>query len=244
MASTGTRRILVVEDQAITRDLVTMVLRNLGYAVDTVGTAEAALRRLPSGAYSLVVLDRSLPDVDGTLVLARLRAGTGPAARVPVVLLDDAEDDEKERRALAAGAQACLAKPVQIDRLLSLVRSLTRDDRRPAPRPASTAPVIDDSHLRGFTDGEPQLERELAALFVSTARQYVERMRQALETGEGWSNAAHALKGASANLGARRVAELAAIAEHGEPDPATLETLAAGIEDVRAYFEHRAGAGP
>lgn len=241
MASTDTRRILVVEDQAITRDLVTMVLRKLGYAVEAIGTAEGALGRLRAGSYSLVVLDRTLPDLEGTEVLARLRAGGGTLARVPVVLLDDALDADRERRARDAGAQALLAKPVQIDRLLSVVRSLTRDDRRPRTPPASVLPVIDEAHLRGFTDGEPQLERELAALYVSTARQYVERMRQALESGEGWSGAAHALKGASANLGARRMAELAAMAEHGAPDAATIEALLVGIEEVRSCFERRAG---
>ena len=95
-------------------------------------------------------------------------------------------------------------------------------------------PVIDLEHLRSFTDGDPQLEDELLTLFLSTADTYLARMAQALATGEPWTAAAHALKGASANLGACRVMALALAAEHAAADAEQLEALRAAIEDVRA----------
>jgi hypothetical protein len=59
-------------------------------------------------------------------------------------------------------------------------------------------------------------------------------MSEALETGEGWSATAHALKGGSANLGARRVMALALAAERMPADTDQLAALRSAIEEVRA----------
>jgi HPt (histidine-containing phosphotransfer) domain-containing protein len=105
--------------------------------------------------------------------------------------------------------------------------------------PPSTEPVLDLNHLRGFTDGDPQLEGELSALFLSTAARYLHGMRDALAAGRPWASIAHALKGASANLGARRLATLARLAEASAPDRAQLDAIAHALEEVRALFARR-----
>jgi HPt (histidine-containing phosphotransfer) domain-containing protein len=112
----------------------------------------------------------------------------------------------------------------------------TRSMRSP---PAETAPscpepVIDLDHLRSFTDGDPQLESELLSLFLSTADSYLARLSQALGTGEPWTATAHALKGASANLGTCRVTALALAAEHSAANAEQLEALRTAVEEVRA----------
>jgi HPt (histidine-containing phosphotransfer) domain-containing protein len=96
-------------------------------------------------------------------------------------------------------------------------------------------PVIDLEHLSGFTDGDLQLEGEILALFLSSAEVYLARMGEALRTGQSWMKAAHALKGASANLGARRVMKLALAAEHSSPNAAQLDALSVAIEEVRTF---------
>jgi HPt (histidine-containing phosphotransfer) domain-containing protein len=100
-------------------------------------------------------------------------------------------------------------------------------------------PVIDLDQLHSFTDGDPQLESELLSLFLSTAETYLAKMSEALEAGEGWSAAAHALKGGSANLGARRVTALALAAERTPADAGQLEALRSAIEEVRALARGR-----
>jgi HPt (histidine-containing phosphotransfer) domain-containing protein len=105
--------------------------------------------------------------------------------------------------------------------------------------PAETAlsepqPVIDLDHLHSFTDGDPQLEGELLSLYLSTSDIYLAKMSAALAAGDAWSATAHALKGASANLGARRVTALALAAEQGPPNAAQLQELREAIGEVRA----------
>jgi HPt (histidine-containing phosphotransfer) domain-containing protein len=106
-------------------------------------------------------------------------------------------------------------------------------------------PVIDLEHLSGFTDGDQQLEDEILALFISSAEVYLARMGEALHTGQSWTRVAHALKGASANLGARRVMKLALAAEHSLPSAAQLDAIHVAIEEVRRFgrFPHATGSG-
>jgi HPt (histidine-containing phosphotransfer) domain-containing protein len=95
-------------------------------------------------------------------------------------------------------------------------------------------PVIDLDHLHSFTDGDPQLEGELLTLYLSTSDIYLAKMSAALAAGGAWAATAHALKGASANLGARRVVALALAAEQGPPNAAQLQELREAIGEVRA----------
>ena len=99
--------------------------------------------------------------------------------------------------------------------------------------------VIDLEHLCGFTDGDLQLEGELSALFLSSAGVYLERMDQALKSGQSWRQTAHALKGASANLGARQVATLALHAERSDPSDHQLQEIRRALDEVRQFFERR-----
>jgi HPt (histidine-containing phosphotransfer) domain-containing protein len=109
----------------------------------------------------------------------------------------------------------------------------------PKPSEAPTEPVLDLDHLRSFTEDDPQLERELSTLFLATAEMYLQQMQDALTGGRPWSAIAHALKGASANLGARRLSALALQAEGSEPDRTQLDAIAQAVEELRALFAHR-----
>lgn len=99
-------------------------------------------------------------------------------------------------------------------------------------------PVVDLQHLESFTDGDPELERELTALYLTTAEGYLAELARA-DDNEMWRRSAHALKGASANLGALRVAALALGAETSAPDPDLLACLRAEVAEVRQFFQVR-----
>ena len=99
--------------------------------------------------------------------------------------------------------------------------------------------MIDLEHLSEFTDGDRQLEGELLMLFLSSADVYLARMSEALRTGQSWTAVAHALKGASANLGARRVMEFALAAERSPPTAIQLEALRLALEEVRDFERTR-----
>ena len=104
------------------------------------------------------------------------------------------------------------------------------------------AASLDLDRLTEMTDGDSQLERELATLYLSTAQRYVETMGQAIDGEDGWRDPAHSLKGASANMGAAKMAELAREAEDALPREDLLHALAHELTSVRTAFESRLGS--
>lgn len=99
--------------------------------------------------------------------------------------------------------------------------------------------IIDEAHLGSFTEGDAALEDELAELFVNTARGYLKRMKEAVKEDRAWSAETHALKGASANLGAKRVAALARQAEFSPPSEDQIDTIQEAIQEVQTFFAQR-----
>jgi CheY-like chemotaxis protein/HPt (histidine-containing phosphotransfer) domain-containing protein len=225
-------RILLAEEQAAARDFVTLALGR-HCRIESVASGGGALdlaRREPA---DLVLLSTTLPDLPGPALIGALRELPG-LARVPIVAICEG-GAEVRQACTAAGAAACLGRPLEIEDLVDLIERLVPTSTE-AGTPAQE-PVLDLDHLRDFTDGDPQLEGELSALFLSTAEVYLRDMRAALHEGRAWSASAHALKGASANLGARGVAALALTAERSAPSRAQLDAIEAAIGQVRAFFE-------
>ncbi len=233
MHSPSSHRILLAEEQAVSRDLVVLVLGKLGYRIETVTTVGDVLQLLGPSRPALVLLSTTLADQAGTELLHAMRAGAfGP---VPVAMIGPPIDERAREAWREAGALDYLSRPIDIERLLRVVERAIRG-RPPMPSPdRGTQPVIDLDHLFGFTDGDPQLEGELLTLFLSSAEVYLTRMGEAMRTGQSWTAVAHALKGASANLGARRVMEIALAAERSPPSAGQLEALRAALDEVRGF---------
>ncbi len=103
--------------------------------------------------------------------------------------------------------------------------------------------IVDLDRLYSFTQGDTALEAELVALYVETAQLYLARLRRAGDDAAEWQRAAHALKGASANIGAVVVAQLAAEQEQESPTIAALRSLEAEVAAVYALFRERGTVG-
>ena len=224
------RKGLVVEERDADRETGIAALRQLSYEAEAAASLGEALARLGQERFALVLLSTTLPDLAAEL--ARLRRLAEPIS-LPIVVVH-APDQAFERGQLELGAIGHLSRPISsaaIERLLAL------------PGSASGEPIVDLDHLLSFTDGDLELESELSVLFLSSAEAYFDRMSRSLQAGTPWTSSVHALKGASANLGARRLAALARSAEHQPPAATDLEVIRRAIDEVSAFFadRHRAG---
>lgn len=119
------QRILVVDDDAVTRHILVGYLTRAGYATATAQTGDEACEIATRSLPSLVLLDLVIPAPDGYEVLRRLRAN--PKTRdLPVVVLTALEGDEEIERAFEAGADDFLRKPFRAAELLARIRGQLR----------------------------------------------------------------------------------------------------------------------
>ena len=116
--------VLVVDDSAETVELLEMLFTRRGYDVMGAGSASEAVARAREKAPGLIISDISMPGVDGYTLLAELRRMPGLEG-VPAIALTGHAMDEDRARALAAGFAVHVAKPVDPDELLRVVRRLT-----------------------------------------------------------------------------------------------------------------------
>ena len=115
-------RILVIDDEEDIRNLLDELLRRAGHEVEQAPDGRAGLRALHASRPDLVLLDVSMPELDGWQTLERIRDLTD----VPVLMLT-ARGDELERvRGLKAGADDYVTKPFGRQELLARVEALLR----------------------------------------------------------------------------------------------------------------------
>lgn len=115
-------RVLVVDDEPQIRRALRVTLRANGYDVLTVATGEEGLDAAAVHPLDLVILDLSLPDMEGVEVCRRIREWS----RVPILVLSVRGEDEDKIRALDEGADDYVTKPFSVPELLARMRVALR----------------------------------------------------------------------------------------------------------------------
>jgi CheY-like chemotaxis protein len=123
--SPTTRRVLVAEDDAINRKVVSHMLERRGWVVDVVGNGREAVEAVARHRYDLVVLDCEMPEVDGYAASAAIRAREAGRGRIPIVAMTAATLPGDRDRCLAAGMDDYVAKPFSADALDGVLRRWT-----------------------------------------------------------------------------------------------------------------------
>ena len=122
-------KVLVIEDDAETADQIEAELGRHGFAVDREAAGLAGFERASTGQYDVITLDRRLPELDGLVIVERLRQA---GVRTPVLLLSALGEVEDRVRGLRAGGDDYLTKPFAFAELTARVDALLR--RSPEPR--------------------------------------------------------------------------------------------------------------
>lgn len=118
------KRLLIVDDSKLMRDMVAACLRPLGAVTfEFAGTGLEAIERLALSGFDLVVLDLNMPDVGGIEVIEFVRA-QDRLKTLPILIVTTRGDDASRARVLDAGASSFLAKPFAPVQILDEVRRL------------------------------------------------------------------------------------------------------------------------
>ncbi|HUK13490.1 MAG TPA: response regulator, partial [Thermoanaerobaculaceae bacterium] len=156
----GTRRVLVVDDDVANRLAVRTILTGAGFEVTEAGDAFSALDRIDREGFHAVLLDIKMPGMDGLGLLENLKAR---GVEVPVVVLTGHGDEFTATACLQAGADAFLDKPPERAKLLLAVGNAAEKGRL----------AEENRRLRGERDDEAPLlgeSADMAALREEIAR--------------------------------------------------------------------------
>ena len=116
------KHILLVEDNALNREIAQEILREYGFLVDTAENGAVAVEKVSTaapGSYDLVLMDVQMPIMDGYTATRKIRALDDPArAKLPILAMTANAFDEDRRNALESGMNGFLSKPIVIDDLV------------------------------------------------------------------------------------------------------------------------------
>jgi CheY-like chemotaxis protein/HPt (histidine-containing phosphotransfer) domain-containing protein len=249
------RRILLAEDNYVNQKVAVAVLEKLGHQVDAVHNGLEAVEAWRSGRYDLILMDCQMPELDGYEATREIRRMEGAAgkAHIPIVALTAHAIQGTERHCREAGMDDYLTKPLDRDRLTdSLDRHLgegldkagaTGADSEIRPARDEQREPVDWPGLLELLEGDESLARELAEVYIGSGNSLLADVAEAVDCGDCATvgSRAHALKGASANIKASRVADAAArleaAARAGKAD--RLEALAAELtRDLGAAVDY------
>ncbi len=116
-------RILLVEDNEMNRDMLSRRLQRRGMTVEIAVDGLEGVQRALEGGWDLILMDMSLPEIDGWEATRRIRAGAANAQTPIIALTAHAMSGDRDR-ALEAGCNDYDTKPVDLDRLLGKMQAL------------------------------------------------------------------------------------------------------------------------
>jgi two-component system chemotaxis response regulator CheY len=119
-----TKTIMIVDDSASMRGLISMTLKNNGYEVIEACDGKEAVKRLSSaGKVDLIITDLNMPNMDGIQFIKTVK-GDSKHRFIPVVMLTTESQDTKKEEGRLAGAKAWIVKPFKPEVLVGVVKKI------------------------------------------------------------------------------------------------------------------------
>lgn len=242
----GVGPILVVEDNKINQQIVSMLLRKRGYQVELASSGGEALELLENRPYSLVFMDVQMPGMDGLETTTRIRADARWAT-IPVVAMTAHAMSGDRERCLAAGMNGYISKPFNYDELLMEVRRYVQDPAAPAGSPFESVTSVSNQYapLRSKQDN-PGLsgtirtapKEALQRLFVRMAWERIGLSENAAHQHDtlAVSRDSHRLHLASQGMATSETSEITATLERAAQN-ADWAALLEGLEHLRAQLK-------
>jgi len=226
-------RILLAEDSYTNALVAGSFLRGAGARVDIASNGLEVVTAATNRHYDLIVMDVSMPEMDGIEATEVLRARVGWTASVPIIALTANASHEDKARCLKAGMDRFLTKPVERATLLSAAHEMLHERGEHAPQPAApyethqhdTSNVFDADAIRNTYQDVPELFPQIIRAFQTELSDRLDAAALAYRKKDLGllASTGHAMKGAAANVCAYPISRA------GE----TLETVA-GAGDLNA----------
>lgn len=243
-------KILLVEDNPVNLHVATRFLAHLGQMVETAENGAVAVEKCEQVVYDLILMDMQMPVMDGIEATLRIRGG-GMSSQSPIVAMTANASDDDTRRCIEAGMDGFQSKPINMDKLLRIIRSTTLDRSPEGVASVYTSSDVRDGHevdgvaqaldLAAFHSrraelvdvlGEEDFE-ELLTSFFDDAHAVLAELGASMERGDRTAidRLLHTIKGAAGNVGLQPVARLAQSLRDVTFDEGALRDLSVTVDD-------------
>jgi signal transduction histidine kinase/CheY-like chemotaxis protein/HAMP domain-containing protein len=201
-------RLLLVEDNAINQLVAQELLEKAGFVVTIANDGREAIETVRREAFDGVLMDIQMPVMDGFEATRKIRADARFKDLPIIAMTANAMAGDREK-SLAAGMNDHVAKPIDLDELFATLNRWIRVNKKAAAvvgkaEPEQSHRVIDMEAGLKRVKGNVELYHKILDRFRATQEGIPERIRQALEAGEGETavRLIHALKNVAGNIGA------------------------------------------
>lgn len=238
--------VLVAEDKEVNRIVLNEMLQTLGHRVVIAENGRQAVQRAGEHAFDVILMDISMPEMDGIEAARTIREGSGPSAAGTIVavtahaLKDDIAEFERQ------GLDTVLTKPVTFDRLvrtLATVEGIEMPREEAAPPSAPDAPLDHDVVNEAREILGPEGFEGLAQRFLVETEDRIAAVLEQIRAGqdEGLPETLHVIAGSAAVMGAARLADLMRTCETEARDNGAA-VLEPRIEDIADLWSRTADA--
>jgi CheY-like chemotaxis protein len=241
--------VLLAEDNPVNQKVAVRFLERVGCRVRVACNGIEAIKAYDEEQFDLILMDLQMPMMDGITATRRIRALQGGGRQTPIFALTANAMPGQESRCLEAGMDGFMTKPLHLEKLRAMLDQLglrLRSDGSashagtPLPIEAASVPV-DLARLHQLTDGDAEFARELASTFLLSGEQILAEIHAAIARTDriALGRAAHKLKGASANIHAQPLCDLAQVLEQ-QTVPLEPEACRALLQRLREEFHRTA----
>lgn len=217
--------ILVADDNRTNQKVIGKILERVGHDVSIVENGEQALDAMQVKAFDIALMDVNMPVLNGIEATKLYRFASLGKPRLPIVALTADATPETKQRCEEAGMDACVIKPIEPARLLSIISSIVSEKqvsdqetftesetvKRIASHPKFKASDVSPIDVRALTDlealGGTKFVDELIADFVRDTETLLEELEQSAKSCDvnAFREQLHAMRSGAANIGARRI---------------------------------------
>jgi signal transduction histidine kinase/DNA-binding response OmpR family regulator len=250
-------RILLAEDVELNRRFLSTVLKKAGHEVTLAENGVAAVAAATRERFDLILMDIQMPDLDGVGAAARIRALDDPAkSATPIIALTAYALEGERERALAAGMNAHIAKPVNLLDLARTMAGLAQPAPGDVPRAIPPAEPADSSGIVSWAFAFDLMNKDRSSLddycgnIARLLPGEIEVLAKAFENAdlELFSRKSHSLRSVAASLGAHCLAANLGAAEQAGKNHDTAEAarlfhairrdFARMLAEIDAYLEN------
>lgn len=237
--------VLLAEDNRVNQALVIGLLEKFGHRITIAENGRIAIEKWQAGQYDLILMDVDMPVLNGYAASTEIRALELPGQRIPIIGLTADVMQGSREKCLASGMDGYLSKPINTAALWQELDKIS--EQRSAPTEAIETgrfAVVDFNKARKMVEDDQELFEKIVHLFLVETAMQMQRIDQALATGnaDALRSCAHALRSVVGIFAADRTVQatlrVEQMADHPDIELAVTElkiTLTELEQEIRAF---------